>query len=163
MVAGRQHADDDVGPGNGGQTGRAATISIEDVLLHARLLSGALGVDLSMLGFADQLSGGLGEGGFFRVSAQAAERARVIRVALAEFFNHVIDIHTMRRYGVVFSPTERPWVINFFGSISALESEKQRTRADSMNAGMLLVQSLPYLAALIMALLSSMPKPADPQ
>jgi glutaminase len=43
---------------------------------------------------------------------------------------------------VVFSPTERPWVINFFGSISALESEKQRTRADSMNAGMLLVQSM---------------------
>jgi hypothetical protein len=95
-----------------------------------------------MLGFADQLSGGLGDGGFFRVSAQAAERARIIRVALSEFFNHVIDIHTMRRYGVVFSPTERPWVVNFFGSISALESEKQRTRADSMNAGMLLVQSM---------------------
>ncbi len=131
-----------IGPSNGGQSGRAGSITIDDVMLHARLLSGAIGVDLSMLGFADQLSGGLGEGGFFRVSAQAAERARIIRVALSEFFNHVIDIHTMRRYGVVFSPTERPWVINFFGSISALESEKQRTRADSMNAGMLLVQSM---------------------
>lgn len=134
-----------IGPGNGGQTGRAATISIEDVLLHARLLSGALGVDLSMLGFADQLSGGLGEGGFFRVSAQAAERARVIRVALAEFFNHVIDIHTYRRYGIVFNVKERPWEINFFGSISALEAEKQRTRADSMNGGMLLVQAMQML------------------
>lgn len=134
-----------VGPSNGGQPGRAATISIEDVLLHARLLSGALGVDLSMLGFADQLSGGLGEGGFFRVSAQAAERARVIRVALAEFFNHVIDIHTYRRYGVVFNVKERPWEINFFGSISALEAEKQRTRADSMNGGMLLVQAMQML------------------
>jgi hypothetical protein len=131
-----------IGPSNGGQSGRAGSITIDDVMLHARLLSGAIGVDLSMLGFADQLSGGLGDGGFFRVSAQAAERARIIRVALSEFFNHVIDIHTMRRYGVVFSPTERPWVINFFGSISALESEKQRTRADSMNAGMLLVQSM---------------------
>ncbi len=131
-----------IGPSNGGQSGRAGSITIDDVMLHARLLSGSIGVDLSMLGFADQLSGGLGEGGFFRVSAQAAERARIIRVALSEFFNHVIDIHTMRRYGVVFSPTERPWVINFFGSISALESEKQRTRADSMNAGMLLVQSM---------------------
>lgn len=134
-----------IGPGNGGQTGRAATISIEDVLLHARLLSGALGVDLSMLGFADQLSGGLGEGGFFRVAAQAAERARVIRVALAEFFNHVIDIHTYRRYGIVFNVKERPWEINFFGSISALEAEKQRTRADSMNGGMLLVQAMQML------------------
>jgi hypothetical protein len=129
-------------PPGGGQSGRAGSITIDDVMLHARLLSGAIGVDLSMLGFADQLSGGLGDGGFFRVSAQAAERARIIRVAMAEFLNHVIDIHTMRRYGVVFSQAERPWVINFFGSISALESEKQRTRADSMNAGMLLVQSM---------------------
>lgn len=137
-----------VGPANGGQPGRAATISIEDVMLHARLLSGALGVDLSMLGFADQLSGGLGEGGFFRVSAQAAERARIIRVALSEFFNHVIDIHTIRRYGVVFDAKERPWEINFFGSISALEAEKQRTRSDSMNAGMLLVQSMQMMKEL---------------
>ncbi len=137
-----------IGPANGGQPGRAATISIEDVMLHARLLSGALGVDLSMLGFADQLAGGLGEGGFFRVSAQAAERARIIRVAVAEFFNSIADIHTMRRYGVVFHPSERPWEINFFGSISALESEKQRTRADAMNSGMLLVQSLQMMKEL---------------
>jgi len=88
------------------------------------------------------LSGGLGDGGFFRVSAQAAERARIIRVALAEFFNQVVDVHTLRRYGVVFSPKERPWAINFYGSISALEAEKQRTKADSMNSGALLVQAM---------------------
>jgi hypothetical protein len=132
-----------IGPGS--QTGRTATIGIDDVMLHARLLSGALGVDLSMLGFADQLSGGLGEGGFFRVSAQAAERARVIRVALAEFFDHVINVHTARRYNTVFHVNKRPWIINFFGSISALEAEKQRTRADSMNGGMLLVQAMQML------------------
>lgn len=122
-----------------------SSISIDDVMLHARLLSGALGVDLSMIGFADQMAGGLGEGGFFRASAQAAERARIIRVSLAEFFNHVIDIHTMKRYGVVFSPSERPWQINFYGSISALEAEKQRTKTDTMNSGMLLVQAMQML------------------
>lgn len=137
-----------VGPSNGGQPGRAATISIEDVMLHARLLAGALGVDLSMLGFADQLAGGLGEGGFFRVSAQAAERARIIRVSLSEFFNHIIDIHTMRRYGMVFDPKERPWEINFFGSISALEAEKQRTKSDAMNSGVLLVQAMQMMKEL---------------
>lgn len=131
-----------VGPANGGQSGRAATISIDDIMLHARLLSGALGTDLSMLGFADQLSGGLGDGGFFRVSAQAAENSRGIRMSLAECFNSIIDIHTMRRYGIVFSERERPWVINFYGSISALEAEKQRTRADAMNAGLILVQGI---------------------
>lgn len=118
------------------------SITIEDVMLHARLLSGAIGVDLSMLGFADQLSGGLGDGGFFRLSAQAAERARIIRVALADFFNQVVDIHTLKRYGMVFPPNARPWAINFYGSISALEAEKQRTKADAMNAGMLLVQAM---------------------
>ena len=129
-------------PATGGASGRSAQITIDDVMLHARLLAGALGVDLSMIGFADQLSGGLGEGGFFRVSAQAAERARVIRVALADFFNSVIDVHTLKRYGTVFRPAERPWQINFYGSISALEAEKQRTRSDAMNAGLLLVQAI---------------------
>ena len=130
---------------NGGQTGRTSSIGIEDIMLHARLLSGALGVDLSMVGFADQMGGGLGEGGFFRTSAQVAERARVIRVALSEFFNHVIDVHTLKKYGVVIPAAERPWQINFFGSISALESEKQRTRSDSMSVGLMLIQAIQQL------------------
>ena len=125
-----------------GATARTSTISVEDVMVHARMLSGALGVDLAMIGFADQLSGGLGEGGFFRTSAQAAERARIIRVALADGFNQIIDIHTLKKYGTVFPPESRPWTINFYGSISALEAEKGRTRLDAMNAGASLVQNL---------------------
>ncbi len=124
------------------QSARSASISIDDVMLHARLLSGALGVDLSMIGFADQMAGGLGEGGFFRTSAQAAERARIIRVALTDFFNSIIDVHTLKKYGFVFAANDRPWNINFYGSISALEAEKQRTRADAMNAGGILVQTM---------------------
>jgi hypothetical protein len=95
-----------------------------------------------MIGFADQMSGGLGEGGFFRTSAQAAERARVIRVAMAEGFNNLIDLHTLSKYGMVFAPKDRPWRVNFYGSISALESEKQRTKMDAMNAGQLMVQAM---------------------
>ena len=133
-------------PAGGG--GRVAPITIEDVMLHARLLAGALGVDLSMIGFADQMSGGLGEGGFFRISAQAAERARVIRTALEAFFDSVINIHTLKRYGVVFSAREKPWDVNFYSSISALEAEKQRTRTDAMNAGALLAQSMQMMKEL---------------
>ena len=129
-----------ISPANGGAPGRAGSIGIDDIYFHARLLSGALGVDLSMLGFADQMSGGLGEGGFFRMSAQAAERSRVIRVALEECFNSIIDVHTYQKYGMVFTPSERPWDINFYGSISALEAEKQRTKADAMNAAGLIAQ-----------------------
>jgi hypothetical protein len=123
-----------------GDSGRNGELSIEDVMMHARLLGGALGVDLSMLGFADQLSGGLGDGGFFRVSAQVAEKSRIIRGALSDFFNSVIDLHTMHRYGIVFSEEERPWNINFYGSISAMEAEKQRTRLESANSAAMLAQ-----------------------
>jgi hypothetical protein len=135
-------------PANSGGSGRQGNISTEDVIFHAKMLSGALGVDLSMLGFADMLSGGLGDGGFFRMSAQAAERSRVIRIALAEMFNQIIDIHTLKRYGVVFESGDRPWAINFYGSISALESEKQRTKADAMNGGMMLVQAMQMMKEL---------------
>jgi len=106
------------------------------------LLSGAIGVDLSMLGFSEILSGGLGEGGFFRTSAQAAERARVIRSSLAECINHIIDIHTLNKYGYVFTKKERPFRINFYGSISALEAEKEETKQSTMNSGLLLVQAM---------------------
>jgi len=135
-------------PVNAGGSGRAANISIDDIMFHARLLAGALGVDLSMLGFADQLAGGLGEGGFFRTSAQAAENGRIIRNALTDFFNSIIDIHTLKKYGVVFNEGDRPWTINFYGTISALESERQRTKGDAMNAGAILVQTIQQLKEL---------------
>lgn len=127
---------------NGSGRGASGTISIEDVMFHAKLLAGALGIDLAMLGFSELLSGGLGDGGFFRTSAQSAERSRLLRVALTEFFNAVIDIHTYNRYGIVFPPNERPWQVNFYGTISALETERQRTKTESMNTGSILVQNL---------------------
>lgn len=126
----------------GGGAGRTSPITIDDVMLHARLLAGSLGVDLAMIGFADQMSGGLGEGGFFRVSAQAAERARVIRTSLEAFFDSVINIHTLKRYKRVFSYQEKPWDVNFYSTISALEAEKQRTRLDAVNSGSLLAQTI---------------------
>jgi hypothetical protein len=126
----------------GQQASRSSTITVDDVIFHAKLLAGSLGVDLSMIGFADMLSGGLGEGGFFRMSAQAAERARIIRKALSVFFDSIIDIHTYHRYGVIFPVNARPWSINYYGSISALESERQKTRSDAMNGGMILAQAI---------------------
>lgn len=129
----------------GGNSGRASSISIEDVMLHARSLAGALGTDLSMLGFADQLSGGLGDGGFFRVSAQSAERSRIIRIALTDCFNWIADIHTFKRYGFIFPPNERPWNITYYGTISALDAEKSKTQLDSANSGLLIIQAIQQL------------------
>ncbi|MCY1298476.1 hypothetical protein D9M70_479660 [compost metagenome] len=43
---------------------------------------------------------------------------------------------------MVFAPSERPWNINFYGSISALEAEKQRTRSEGMGVGLMLAQAM---------------------
>lgn len=131
-----------VNSSGGAGAGRSGNISIEDVLFHAKLLSGSLGTDITMLGFADMMSGGLGEGGFFRTSAQTAERSRTIRIALTEFFDSIVEVHCHYKYGKSFEPAKRPWQINFYGSISALESERQKTQLDAMSAGMTLVQTL---------------------
>lgn len=122
--------------------------TVDDVMLHAKLLAGALGIDLSMLGFSELLSGGLGDGGFFRMSVQAAERSRMLRVALAEAFNHMIDVHLLYKHGVAFAPSDRPWVVNFYGTISALESERQKTRDAEIATGQSLAQALEGLKAL---------------
>lgn len=134
-----------VNSSGGAGTGRAGNISVEDVLFHAKLLSGALGIDITMLGFADMMSGGLGEGGFFRTSAQAAERSRTIRCALADFFNHICDVHLAYKHGRAYERNKRPWKINFYGTISALETERQRTETDAMNAGSILAATLTTL------------------
>ena len=131
-----------IGPANGGSSGRAGNISIEDIMIHAKLLSASIGVDISMLGFADQLGGGLGEGGFFRTSVQSAQNSRIIRAAAVGYINHLIDIHCLAKYGFVFPENKRPYRVNFYGSISALEEERQRTRTEAMNSALLLVQAI---------------------
>ena len=129
--------------GSAATSGRSGTMGIEDVMIHARMLAGVFGTDLGLLGFADQMPASLGEGGNFRTSAMVGERARVIRTALTECINHIINVHTYTRYGrMVFEEGSRPWQVNYYGSISALENEKQTTRERRMNSGSLLVQTI---------------------
>lgn len=133
---------------DGIQSKRAGNVTIDDILLHAKLLAGSLGIDLSMLGFADSLSGGLGEGGFFRASAQIAESSRLIRSALSDFFNDLIDKHYLFKYGKTLPKFNRPFTIDFYGSISAFESERQATRANAVNTAGMVVQIFSQLKEL---------------
>ena len=132
--------------GTGSQ--RSGSITIDDVMFHAKQLSGGLGIDLAMLGFADLLSGGLGEGGFFRVSAQVAERSRMIRNAVTQAINDLIDIHLYKKSGLAFSDADRPWTINFYSGISAQQKEAQDTKLSMMNTGGILIQTLAQLKEL---------------
>lgn len=120
-------------------------LTIEDVLFHAKKLAGTLGTDISMLGFADQLSGGLGDGGFNRTSSQGAERARMLRTSYTKMANDVIDRHMMAKYNRCWPDAQRPYTINFYGSIAALEAEKQLSSERAMNKAAILVQVLAQL------------------
>ncbi|QLG96693.1 hypothetical protein HZF02_32770 (plasmid) [Pseudomonas yamanorum] len=117
-------------------------LGVEDVLFHAKKLAGTLGTDISMLGFADQLSGGLGDGGFNRTSSQGAERARILRTSYTKMANDVIDRHMLAKHGFCWPDAERPYTINFYGSIAALEAEKQLSSERAMNKAAILVQVL---------------------
>lgn len=116
--------------------------TVDDVMFHAKRLAGALGIDLSMLGFAELLSGGLGDGGFFRVSAQAGQRAILIRRGAAGWVNHIIDVHCQMKYGGIFEDAHRPYEVVFVGATSALERENQETRERKIGASVSLLQIL---------------------
>lgn len=126
-------------------SGQAGEYNIEDVMMHARFLAGALGTDLSMLGFSDQLSGGLGDGGFTRTSIQTAERSRMIRSALTEAINHICEVHVLLKSSVDLHGQPLPWKITYFSGIAALEAERQKTEADRRASGSLLVQTMDQL------------------
>lgn len=98
---------------------------IEDVMFHLKRMSAGLGIDVSMLGWGDLMSGGLGDGGFFRTSIQAAIRANWLRVGVVNAVNRLIDIHMAYKYGKVFpAGTARPIEIKFHSLNTAVEQEQ---------------------------------------
>lgn len=125
-----------------GGSNSGAGANIEDVMFCARKLAGTLGIDLSMVGFADQMTGGLGEGGFNRTSSQAAERSRIIRSSFMQTVNDTIDRHMLAKHGRCWADDERPYDVNFFGSIAALEAEKQASRERAISGGVMLLQGM---------------------
>jgi hypothetical protein len=123
-------------------------LGVEDVMFHAKKLAGTLGTDISQMGFADLLSGGLGDGGSNRTSAMGAERARMLRTSYTNMANDTIDRHMLAKYGKCWPNAERPYTINFYGAIAALEAEKQISSERAMNKAAILVQIMAQLREL---------------
>lgn len=123
-------------------------LTVDDVLFHAKKLAGTLGTDISQLGFADLISASLGDGGSGRTSALAAERARILRTSYTKMANDTIDRHMLAKYGKCWPDSERPYTINFYGSIAALEAEKQASSERAMNKFVILVQGIAQLREL---------------
>lgn len=115
--------------------------NIEDVMFHAKKLGGTLNIDISQIGFADLLTGGLGDGGLNRTSAGSAESARMLRTAYTRMVHDTIDRHMLAKYGDCWSDATRPYTINFYGSIASLEGEKQASAERAMNKAAIMLQA----------------------
>lgn len=108
-------------------------VGLEDVMFHVKRMCAALGTDPSLVGFGDQMSGGLGEGGFFRVDIKSAIVSQFIRRAVQTGLERIFEIHIAYKYGKVFLPGEKPWRITFHSVNSALEREEQENRESRAN------------------------------
>ena len=107
---------------------------LEDVMFHIKRLGSAIGVDPALLGFGDLLSGGLGDGGFFRVSVMAATKANLLRQALKNGIQKLCELHVAYKFGKVFLPGNSPWTIQFNSVSSAIEREEQEALESRTNA-----------------------------
>ncbi len=107
--------------------------AIEDINFHVKRLGSAIGVDPALLGFGDMLSGGLGDGGFFRVSLIASLKAQAIRTGIHGGLERILDIHCAYKYGKVFLPGQKPWRINFNSVATAMDREAQENLEGRVN------------------------------
>ena len=116
---------------------RSSPLSIEYLMLHFRRMTGTLGIDISLTGWADMLSGGLGDGLSFHTSAQVMQRAMLIRQAATPTINHIINMHFGYKYGITFKPGRYPWKVEFYSDISAAAEQalnSKNTRAATLMA-----------------------------
>lgn len=121
---------------------RGTPINPELLMINMRRLSATLGQDMSMLGWADMLSGGLGDGGFFHTSAQVMQKSIHIRQAFTDTLNHMANVHFGAKYGRMFHEHELPWQFDFYSDMSAGSTEALTNRQTRMNTLSLVAAAL---------------------
>lgn len=116
----------------GDLTKRTSPMSLELALTHLKRGVGALGLDLSLTGWMEMISGGMGDGAAFHTSAQVMQNSVLIRQAVTEPIIDLCIMHFAYKYGKVFDRSDLPFKINFYSDIGAAATESlnnKNTRA----------------------------------
>lgn len=108
---------------------------IEDVLFHARGVGAALGVDISALGFADQLAASLGDGSVLQVSLNATDKAIHLRKILFGGINQIARIACFMKFGKVFPEDQQFWDVEFPAYSATKEAQETQNTALRMQTG----------------------------
>ncbi len=112
---------------------------IEDVLFHFKSLTASLGLDYTMVGFADMMSGGLGEGGFLQTSIQAGRRAQMIRVGVEAFVERACILHLFyKSKKALLKDQPIPWELTFNSMSSTIQAKEDEEREKKANRAALL-------------------------
>lgn len=127
---------------------RVAPLNEGILMINLRRLAGGLGMDLSLIGWADMLAGGLGDGAAFHTSAQVMRRSMLIRQACIDAFNHLMSIHWGIKYNEWFEPQDYPWQFDFYSDQSAAATEMLNNKQNRANTLAIVAQSLAGLREL---------------
>lgn len=107
---------------------------IEDVDFKVARLAGSLHIDKALLGFTENLGGGLGDGGFNQVSLAAAAKASTIRTVAVEALDRLCELHAFWKYGKIYDEDQKPWKIVFNSVTTAIEREEQDAEDIKINS-----------------------------
>lgn len=116
----------------GDLTQRTSPMSLELALTHLKRGVGSLGLDLSLTGWMELISGGLGDGAAFHTSAQVMQNSILIRQAVSEPLIDLCIMHFAYKYGKSFQRNQLPFKIEFYSDIGAAATEaldNKNTRA----------------------------------
>ncbi|WP_230657784.1 hypothetical protein [Psychrobacter sp. I-STPA10] len=124
---------------------RSTPLNEGTLMVNLRRLAGGLGIDLSLIGWADMLAGGLGDGAAFYTSAQIMRRSTMIRQALIDAYNHIMSIHWGIKYGEYFKDGEYPWAFDFYSDQNAAATQALNNKQNRANTTMMTLQTVAML------------------
>jgi hypothetical protein len=120
---------------------RNSPINIETFMINVRLLMGGFGLDPSMVGWADMLAGGLGDGAAtLTYSSQVMRRSMWIRQSSTQFVNDIMHLDWGYAYNEQFDQLDYPWQVEFSSSQSAAVTEENTNKQTQMNTSLLKIQ-----------------------